>query len=66
MKIEKIVLATEIKDQNPKVLNEILEMFKGQDIEIEYVSHSELKKTTKTCNAVVLQKIMIQENLCNH
>ena len=53
MKIEKIVLATEIKDQNPKVLNEILEMFKGQDIEIEYVSHSELKETTKTCKAVI-------------
>ena len=53
MKIEKIVLATEIKDQNPKVLDETLEMFKSQDIEIEDVSQSELQETTKTCKAVI-------------
>lgn len=53
MKIEKIILAEEIKEQNPKVLKEIMEMFKGQDIEIAYVTHSELKEETKDCKAVI-------------
>lgn len=53
MKIEKIILAEEIKEQNPKVLKEIMEIFKGQDIEIAYVTHSELKEETKDCKAVI-------------
>lgn len=53
MKIEKIILAEEIKEQNPKVLSEIMELFKGQNIEIEFVSHSELKENTRTCKAVI-------------
>lgn len=53
MKIEKIILASEIREQNEKVLNEILEMFKEREIEIEYVTHSELKEKTKTCKAVI-------------
>ncbi len=53
MKIEKIVLATEIKEQNPKVLKEIETLFAGQDIEVEFVSHVELKAQTKDCKAVI-------------
>lgn len=53
MKVEKIVLADEIKEQNPKVLQEIQELFKDQDIEVEYVSHQELKHQTLDCKAVI-------------
>ena len=62
MKIEKIVLAEEIKEHNPQVLAEITEYFKGQDIEIKeiikdtkitFISHEELKKELKDCKAVV-------------
>ncbi len=53
MKIEKIILAEEIKSQNPRVLEEIEALFAGQDIEIEYVTHVMLKKNTKACKAVI-------------
>ena len=53
MKIEKIILAEEIKEQNPKVLGEIEELFKDGNIEVEYVSHVELKEKTKNCKAVI-------------
>ncbi len=57
MKIEKVILAEEIKVQNPKVLGEILDLIKnlenGSDIEIEFVSHVELKQLTCDCKAVV-------------
>ncbi len=53
MKVEKIILATEIKEQNKKVLGEIEDLFRGQNIEVEYVSHSELKEKTKSCKAVI-------------
>ena len=39
MKIEKIVLAEEIKEYNPQILAEIKEYFAGQEVEVEYVSH---------------------------
>lgn len=55
MKIEKIILAEEIKEMNPQVLAEVTEYFAGQDIqpEVEYVSHVELKSLTKECKAVI-------------
>lgn len=53
MKIEKIILADEIKEQNPKVLSEIKELFKDADVDVEYVSHVELKEETKKCKAVI-------------
>lgn len=53
MKVEKIILAEEIKEQNSKVLSEIKELFKGQNIEVEYVSHATLKEKTKNCKAVI-------------
>lgn len=53
MKIEKIVLAEEIRTQNPAVLQQIEALFDGQGIEIEYVSHTALKERTKQCKAVI-------------
>ncbi|MBQ8197948.1 MAG: D-ribose pyranase [Lachnospiraceae bacterium] len=53
MKIEKIVLATEIKEQNKEVLSQIETLFAGQEIEVEFVPHTELKAQTKNCKAVI-------------
>ncbi|MBQ5698437.1 MAG: D-ribose pyranase [Lachnospiraceae bacterium] len=53
MKVEKIVLAEEIKTQNPKVLGEIEALFAGQEIEVEFMSHTELKALTHDCKAVI-------------
>ena len=53
MKIEKIVLADEIKSQNPAVLQAIEELFAGQNVETEFVSHAELKEQTRDCKAVI-------------
>ena len=59
MKIEKIVLAKEIREQNPEMLAQIEQLFKeieqetGQKAEVEFVSHTELKKKTENCKAVI-------------
>lgn len=55
MKIEKVVLAEEIREKNPKIEGEILALVKEMDIpcEIVYVSHVDLKAQTKTCRAVI-------------
>ena len=53
MKIEKIVLAEEIKSQNPAVLQAIEELFAGQNVETEFVSHVELKEQTRDCKTVI-------------
>ncbi len=53
MKVEKIVLAEEIKTQNPKVLGEIEALFAGQEIEVQFMSHTELKALTRDCKAVI-------------
>lgn len=55
MKIEKVVLAEEIREKNPKIHQEILDLVKEMDTkcEVAYVSHGELKAQTKTCKAVI-------------
>ena len=53
MKVEKIVLAEEIKTQNPTVLQQIEELIAGQNEEVEFVSHVELKEKTKDCKAII-------------
>ncbi len=53
MKIEKIILAEEIKAQNPEVLAQIEALFAGESVEVEYVSHAELKMQTMDCKAVI-------------
>ena len=53
MKVEKIVLAEEIKTQNPDVLKKVEELFADQEIEVEFVPHTELKARTHDCKAVI-------------
>lgn len=54
MKIEKIILAEEIKTKNPEMLEQILQLFdREEDCEIEYVPHGRLKEQTRTCKAVI-------------
>lgn len=55
MKVEKIVLAEEIREKNPKILDEIMVLVNEMDTEceIEFVSHTTLKAQTKACRAVI-------------
>ena len=53
MKVEKIVLAEEIKTQNPAVLQQVEALFADQAVEVEFVSHTELKDRTYDCKAVI-------------
>ena len=55
MKIQKIILADEIKAQNAAQLEAIEAFFKksGADIQIEFVPHSEFKEMTRDCKAVI-------------
>lgn len=51
MKVEKIILAEEIKDKNPEQLKNILDLLKN--VEVEYVSHTKLKLLRGSCKAVI-------------
>ena len=53
MKVEKIVLAEEIKEKNPDVLGKIQTYFASQDVEVGFVPHTELKARTHDCKAVI-------------
>lgn len=55
MKIEGIVLAEEIRDQNPQVLEEIENLFARFEtgFRIEYVPHARFKELTRDCKAVI-------------
>lgn len=57
MKVEKIILAEEMKLQNPEILRQIEQFFAKHETgfkpEIQFVLHSDLKKMTKTCKAVI-------------
>lgn len=57
MKIEKIVLAEGIQTHNPEILQEIEQFFAGNETgfkpEVEFVLHSDLKRMTNTCKAVI-------------
>ena len=55
MAVEKIILAEEIKEQNPEVLHQIEALFaeKETGFKVEFVPHAELKKQTKECKAVI-------------
>ena len=52
-KVEKIILAEEIKTQNPTVLQQVEALFARQNVEVEFVSHVELKEKTRNCKAVI-------------
>ena len=51
IKIERITLAEEIKNNNEEVYNKILSMF--ENISIEYVSHNNFKQKTSDCKAII-------------
>lgn len=55
MKIEKIVLAEEIREKNTQILEEILALFQDSEtgFMIEYVPHTVLKRQTATSKAVI-------------
>jgi len=55
MKVEKIVLAEEIKEKNPEQEKAILGLFEKQEVkpEVVYVPHEELKQRTNDCKAVI-------------
>lgn len=51
MKVEYFILASEIKDKNVDINNKILSLLNG--IECEYVDHTEFKKQTSNCKAII-------------
>lgn len=51
MKIEKIILATEIETFNNEILNQVKDLLK--DISLEFVSHSEFKQRTQSSKCVI-------------
>ena len=55
MKIEKVILAEEIKTQNPEIHEQILHLLeeKEESCDVEYISHVEFKEKTHSCKAVI-------------
>ena len=54
MKVEKIIWQKKLKHRIQRCLkSEIESTFQRQNIEVEYVSHTELKEKTKNCKAVI-------------
>lgn len=55
MKIEKLILAEEMKEKNPEVLLEIQKLFADLEDtpEISFITHNDLKERTKYCKAVI-------------
>ena len=55
MVIEKVVLAEEIKENNPALLAEIQNLLKERELQVpvKFISHAQLKEETKSCKAVI-------------
>lgn len=53
MVMEKVILAEEIKENNPEVLKKIKEILNDKKIEIEFVSHEYFKKLSSSSKAIV-------------
>jgi D-ribose pyranase len=51
MKVERVILAEEVKDHNPKFYSDVQELL--PDVPVEFVTHSELKTRTANARAVV-------------
>ena len=51
MKVERVILAEEVKERNPQFLSAIQELL--PDVAIEFVPHTELKNRTASARAVV-------------
>ena len=55
MVIEKVVLAEEIKENNPALLAEIQNLLKERELQVpvEFISHVQLKEEAISCRAVI-------------
>ena len=57
MKVEKIFLASEMKEKNEAQMKAVLHFFDSSENgfrpDIEFISHEELKQMTKGCKAVI-------------
>ena len=51
MKVEKVILAEEVNDRNPKFLADVQALLPG--VPVEFVTHSEFKTRTASARAVV-------------
>jgi ABC-type ribose transport system, auxiliary component len=51
LKVERVILAEEAKDRNPKFLAEVQELL--PEVPVEFITHSELKTRTASARAVV-------------
>ena len=51
MKVEKVILAEEVKDRNSRFLASVQELL--PDVPVEFVTHAELKTRTANARAVV-------------
>jgi len=51
MKVERAILAEEVKERNPKFLADVQELLSG--VPVEFVTHYELKTRTTSARAVV-------------
>jgi len=51
MKVEKVILAEEVKDRNPKFLEDVQVLL--PDVPFDFISHSEFKTRTVDARAVV-------------
>lgn len=51
MKVEKVILAEEVKEHNPQYLTQVQELL--PDVPLEFVTHSEFKTQTASARAVV-------------
>lgn len=51
MKVEKVILAEEVKEHNPQYLTQVQELL--PDVPLEFVTHSEFKTRTASARAVV-------------
>jgi D-ribose pyranase len=51
LKVEKVILAEETRERNPKFLAEVQELL--PDVPVEFVSHAALKTQTASARAVV-------------
>jgi len=53
MVMEKVILAEEIKENNPEMLKKIKEILSDKKIELEFVSHEYFKKLSSSSKAIV-------------
>jgi D-ribose pyranase len=51
VKVERVILAEEVKDRNPKFLAEVQELL--PEVPVEFVPHAEFKSRTGSARAVV-------------